>query len=238
MAKRDFKKRIQPLVEYYKNCEDKTVGIGGIKQKEACGGLISELRRNYKEGKLYKDEIELLELMGMRWHISFADNIKILKVWCTKNHCDLSKATQYSKLEINIDGKIEAYDVGGVLGEFRQMMRDGLLSENQASILDMLGIVWSPRQVNVVYAHLIKYAEENGSISDLQSRFMYEYNGEIKDIGRQASRLRHKYADGSLDEATIATFRPYGLWDGLEIECKITQNNSKYFDIPEAINKI
>lgn len=51
---RNFNKRIQPLVEYFKNCEDKTKGIGAIKQLEKHGYLINELRRDYRLGYFQK----------------------------------------------------------------------------------------------------------------------------------------------------------------------------------------
>ena len=133
---RNFAKRIEPLVTYFKNCEDKTKGIGTIKQKDKYGYLINELRREYKLGKLLPEEVELLEYMGMKWTYTFMDTIEPLKLWCTKNKCDLSEATQYSKLEINFDGEIITYDIGELVRRFRRCKRNGELSDTQIRILD------------------------------------------------------------------------------------------------------
>lgn len=238
MAKRNFQKRIIALIEYYKTCEDKTIGIGKIKQKEELGNLINALRREYKANKLQPDEIELLELMGMKWGTTFADIIEPLKLWCTKNHCDLSQATQYSKLEIVVDGKIIEYNIGNLLRGLRTAMRNGELSENQTKVLEMLGMVLYPRQTAVLYAHLIKYAEENGGLANLPCSLIYEYNGKTRDIGRQASRLRQKFKEGTLDEDTIDILQPYGLWNGLETKQEVEPCDNQFEDSPEIINKM
>ena len=213
---RDFKKRIQPLVEYFKNCKDKTVGIGAIKQLEKHGYIINELRREYKLGKLFPDEIELLEYMGMKWSYSFMDSIEPLKIWCTKNKCDLSEANQYSKLEINIDGEMLVYDIGALITKYRLAKRNGELSEPQIQILNMMGMVFEPRKADILYAHLIAYGQEVGTLQNIPTNKEYTIDGLTRNIYRQAERLKKKYIAGTLDQETIDCFKKYNLWHGLE----------------------
>ncbi len=213
---RNFAKRIAPLVEYFKNCEDKTIGISAIKQLDKQGYLIRELRREYKLGKLLPEEIELLEYMGMKWEHTFMDSIEPLKLWCTKNKHDLGNANQYSKLEINVDGETITYDIGELVRRFRMARRNGELSEPQIKILNMMGLVWEPRKADILYAQLIAYGEEVGTLKNIPKNMVYELDGETRNIWRQAERLRQKYKQGELDQDTIDTFVKYDLWHGLE----------------------
>lgn len=211
----NFAKRIKPLVEYFKNCEDKTIGIGDIKQMDENGYLISELRREYKQGKLFPEEIELLEYIGMKWGYTFTDSLELLKLWCAKNKCTLKEANQYSKLQINIDSKIIEHDIGALIGRFRMAKRNGELSEMQVQILDIMGLIWKPRKVNILYKHLIAYAEEVGTLENIPKNMMYEFDGETRNIWRQAERLRKKYIDGTLKQDIVDFFEKYNLWYNL-----------------------
>jgi len=213
---RNFNKRIEPLVDYFKNCKDKTIGIGDIKQLDKHGYLINELRREYKLGKLLPQEIELLEYMGMKWGYSLADTINILKIWCTKNKCTLKNINQYSKLEIAVTGEISVIDVGGIIRRLRFAKRNGELSAPQIQILDIMGMVWEPRKTEILYAHLIAYGEEEGTLADIPKNKVYSIDGVTRNIWRQAERLRKKYVEGTLSQETKDCFKKYELWHGLE----------------------
>ena len=214
----NFKKRIEPLVDYFKNCKDKTIGIGDIKQLDKHGNLINELRREYRLGKLLPEEIELLEYIGMKWGYSFADTVNILKKWCTKNKCTLKNANQYSKLEINVDGEISVIDVGGIIGRLRLAKRNGELSDPQSDILDIMEMIWEPRKAEILYAHLIAYGEENGTLADIPKNKVYSIDGDTRNIWRQADRLKKKYVEGTLTKDVVDCFAKYDLWHGLEQE--------------------
>ncbi|MBQ7880380.1 MAG: hypothetical protein IJ358_00865 [Clostridia bacterium] len=215
---RDFDKRISKLVSYFQAQKDKTVGIGDIKQKDECGSLIRELKREYKLGKLLPEEIELLEYMGLSFKSSFYETVELLKLWCTKNKKSLKYANQYSKLEIEIDGEVVVIDIGNIIKKLRFAKRNGELSSTQIKILDMMEIIWEPRKVEVLYAHLIAYGEECGTLQDIEPNTTYLLDGKSRNIFRQAERLRLKYKNGTLNQEIKDYFDKYHLWDDLKQE--------------------
>ena len=77
-------------------------------------------------------------------------------------------------------------------------------------------MIWEPRKAEILYAHLIAYGEEMGTLADVPQNKVYSIDGDTRNIWRQAIRLRKKYVEGTLTKELIDCFEKYELWHGLE----------------------
>ncbi len=217
-AKVEFK-RLEPLKAYYKIFGD----ISSIKQNEVfefngkdinIGDLVSNLRR--ASDKLTDNEIELLDMMGMKWdgNNNFEKIKEDIKLYYdTKGSLD--DLTQYSVLKIGRGKDTKIIDVGNDLNYLRRKYKDGKLTTAQIIYMEMLGVEWAPKDAEVAYAAMLAYADEFGSLQGIKMNSVYEHNGETVNIGRQLNHLRTRYNKGLLDEDDIYLFTSLGIeWDG------------------------
>jgi len=209
MAKRDFLKRVQPLVDYYKEFHT----LENIKQKDEYKGvkigmLVSNLRRDKNNNLLSKEEIDYLSFMDFKWddYISFEKDIKPIKEWF-KKYGNLNELNSYSKIEIN--GKI--VNIGDIVQRIRTQRKNNLLSLLQITFLDNLGFSWA--NLEEIYADLIQYYNEHGSIAQIPSKAVYTtYDGKIHHVSRQKERILKKFKDGVLTDEEYKFFKKLGLF--------------------------
>lgn len=208
MAKRDFLKRVQPLVDYYKEFHT----LENIKQKDEYNGvkigmLVSNLRRDKNNNLLSQEEIDYLSFMDFKWddYISFEKDIKPIKEWF-KRYGNLNELNRYSKIEIN--GKI--VNIGDIVQRLRTQRKNNLLSLLQISFLDNLGFSWAG--LEEIYADILQYYKEHGSIKHIPSNAKYSYNGRNYSISRQINRIVKKYKNGTISDEEFKFFKMLGLF--------------------------
>lgn len=218
MAKRDFLKRVQPLVDYYKEFHT----LENIKQKDVfnsikIGMLVANIRRDKNNGLLSDEEIEFLSLMDFKWddYISFAKDVKPIKEWF-KRYGNLENLNRYSKIEI--DGKV--VNIGDIVQRLRSSRKNNKLTLLQISFLDNLGFQWA--SLEEIYADLIQYYNEHGSIAQIPSQAVYTtYDGKTHHISRQKIRILKKFKDKKLTDEEFYFFKKLGLFD------KVEENNKE-----------
>ncbi len=209
-----------PLEHYYKVFGNLDIKYNEVYEYDGedvnIGGLISELRRNHKAGKLTDDEIEYLELMGMKWNGN--DHFKSIKenlLLYYNTYGTMDGLTQYSVIKVGRGKDKKVIDVGSSLNQLRVLHRDGELSVAEELFVKNLGIDLSPRDTEKVYGALIDYAEKNGGISDIKNKDVYEYNDKTVNIGRQINHLRTRAKKGELSDDEIAYWDNLGMkWNG------------------------
>ena len=231
MAKKIEYRRLLPLMKYYRVFDNLEIKQNEVFEYDGTdvniGWLISNVRRDYKEGKLTNNEIELLELMGIKWEpkVNFEEIKKNIDLWY-RTYGNLDNLTVCSVLNVGEGKSQEKIPVGRSLISLRKLYRAGSLSNAEYMYMDMLGVPWAPKNTEVAFAAMIDYADKYGSIADVKLKDVYEYDGKMVKIGQQLNHLRVRYNKGLLDENEIGVFESIGIiWNGRER--KINNNEEK-----------
>ena len=102
-------------------------------------------------------------------------------------------------------------DIGQILLGIRKDKKAGLLTDAQITLLEMFGIVWAPKDKEIVYAGLIKYKELYGSIANIRSDQKLVVDNVEYPVGKQINNIRTKYNKGLYNDDEIAFFEDLGM---------------------------
>ena len=153
----------------------------------------------------------------MNWGFDIVVLLDLVKKVYKSNLKKLNNYTQYSKIEVG--GKL--IEIGECIRRLRLAKKHNQLTMAQISFLEMLGMVWAPKQYEVVYAPLIAYAEENGGLQNIKTMQLFEFGGKEVNVGRQVNHLRGKHHEGLLSQEVISFFEGLGLsWTAKERKTK------------------
>ncbi len=206
--KKDFEKRIQILKDYYAR-----YGHLNIKQNEVfnnvkIGQLVSNLRKERREGTLTYEQIEILTLWGFKWRgeKSFEEKAEELKLWYRK-YGTLTNLTQYSKLEVG--GK--TIDIGETVRRLRLDNRNDKLTYIQKAFLKSIGFPFA--KIDEIYADVIDYRKKYGTLKGIKKSQIYEYEGKQYDIGKQILHVIERFRNGKLTEEEYEFFNELGMFD-------------------------
>ena len=204
-------KRVAPLIAYFQ--ENGT--IENIKQSDLfeyngkiikIGLLVSNLRRDKKEGKLTDADVNFLDYLGMDWGYNFDRYLKLLNSHYLE-YGTLANLTQYHK------------ELGGVLSTLREDYRNGNLTFNQIIELEEMGIIWQPKSVQNVLKGLRAYYEIYGSISDIKADDTVIINEQVFNVGKQLNHFKTKYNKGELKQEYITALNKMGIdWGNQQIK--------------------
>jgi hypothetical protein len=199
---------------------DRYVTIDNIK----LGRWIGTQRGNYKNNKLSKEKIELLEKIGMVWdptETQWNECYELAKEYYKKN----------KNLLITHDYIINNIKLGRWIGTQRGNYKKNKLSKDKIELLEKIGMVWDQldTQWNECYELAKEYYKENGDLL-----ILYNYIARDKiNLGTWIQTQRNSYKNGILTKEKIELLEKIGMvWNPLD-----TQWNEYYELAKEYYNK-
>ena len=153
------------------------------------GNWIANQRVRYKANRLTKEQIRLLEKIGMCWN---ANEEK----WKAAYGQAVTFFNEHGHLNIKNDYVTPAgIHLGEWLASNRMSYRKGKLEENKADLLEAIGIVWNPKDAQWEHAYRVaqQYADNHGGIGNISSSLvidgvrLYEWlRGQMRNYKRGA----------------------------------------------------
>lgn len=115
-------------------------GVNYDEEGYSLGRWISRQRVNKSKGKLSKEQIELLDKIGMIWSIE-----NLYKTWDEAYQIAFNYYKEYGNLNVPTDYRTEDnYNLSSYLYQNRKKREQGLLTEEQIHKLDLIGMIWNP----------------------------------------------------------------------------------------------
>ena len=196
-------------------------GINYDENGYSLGMWIYTQRKVYRNGKLGKEKIELLEKIGMRFEnkkniIGWEEYYKLAKVYFEKdNNLEISKCFK------TIDGMTYAengYNLGEWITTQRQTYKSGKLSEEKIKLLEKIGMRFENKK-NIIgweeYYKLAKvYFEKNNNLEISQSFKTLDgitYDEKGYNLGIWIKTQRQFYKNGKLNKERIELLDKIGM---------------------------
>ena len=185
------------------------------------GRWIGFQRQVYKNRKLSKGKIELLEKIGMRFEnkinkIGWEEYYKLAKAYYNKNN-NLEIPRSFKTLDgINYDEN--GYNLGGWITTQRQTYKSGKLSEEKIKLLEKIGMRFENKK-NIIgweeYYKLAKvYFEKNNNLEISQSFKTLDgitYDEKGYNLGIWIKTQRQFYKNGKLNKERIELLDKIGM---------------------------
>lgn len=209
-----FDDKLEPLVAYY----DEFGTIANIKISDVyiyegkevnIGLIISNLRKPNRRSKLTKEEVALLNSMGMVWHMQLEDRLAPLKAY----YKEFGTIENIKTIDIyNYQGK--EIRIGRLIRALRNEYKMGKLSDAEIKELESIGMVWVVLDTDDRLAPLKAYYNEFGTIENIKISDIYNYNGKEVRIGTLINHLRNEYNTGKLLDEQISELEAIGMvWE-------------------------
>ena len=167
------------------------------------GSWIGKQRKQYKEGKLPKDKIELLEKIGMTWSIFDVqwNEYYELAAEYYREHGNLLIPLRYKTAD---DKKL-----GSWISHQRRSFKSGKLSAERIKMLEQIGIAWDGMSAtwDSMYKLARKYYEENHNLSISSTTFTYQNAS----LGSWIVTQRKNYSEGRLTDEQIYMLNAIGM---------------------------
>ena len=203
-------------------CSFKTLdGITYDEHGYNLGGWITEQRKNYKNEKLSKERIELLEKIGMyfslnRYEKEWLKNYSLAETYFNKNN-NLEIPRSFKTLD-GIDYDENGYNLGKWISTQRQIYKSGKLSKERIELLEKIGMRFENKN-NIIgweeYYKLAKvYFEKNNSLEVIVSFKTLDgitYDEKGYNLGTWISRQRKIYKNGKLSKEKIELLEKIGM---------------------------
>ncbi len=155
---------------------------------------VKEQKKEYlkeKHGNLNKDQIKLLEMLHIageyKLDVRFIKGLKAFKQYIKQND---------SVLVPSVYKTADGYGLGKWLGKQKNNYNKGRLSENKFRALDDLGMEWgnmrtakSQEQWDTMYNEALKYAADNGTLSNLPSDYVTKDGKKLGRWVRQQKKI-------------------------------------------------
>ena len=178
-------------------------------------------RKVYRNGKLGKEKIELLDKIGMRFEnkkniIGWEEYYKLAKVYFEKdNNLEISKCFK------TIDGITYAengYNLGEWITTQRQAYKNGKLSEEKIKLLEKIGMRFENKK-NIIgweeYYKLAKVYFEKNSNLEIPNSFKtldgITYDEKGYNLGIWIKTQRQSYKNGKLNKERIELLDKIGM---------------------------
>ena len=176
--------------------------------KIKLGMWISHQRRDYKNSKISKERIEMLEKIGMVWSIYDEQWLEYygfaMKYYNEKGNLLIPL------LYISDDG----VKLGSWISTQRRQYKRGKLSKEKISLLEKIEMVWSVYDIQwyEYYNASVEYYNKNGN---LLVPLRYKTTSNIK-LGSWISHQRRSYKAGELSKEKIELLEKIEMvWDGM-----------------------
>ena len=170
---------------------------------EALGNWISAQRYSYSNDKLSRDQIDLLNEIGMSWH---RDKSR----WETA----YSYAVEYHSAFGNINATADyttpdEFALGAWVANQRRKYKCGKLTDKQITRLEKLGIEWEPSEAMWItaYEHAMDYYREHGNLL-VNNQFVSDDGFKL---GSWISNQKTKYRKGKLEKEQIRLLEKIGM---------------------------
>ena len=212
--KYDKRYSIEEKIEYL----IKRGNIGSIKanEKDKKGNPIgqwkSDIKKEYKKGKLSEEQQRRLEEAGMVWNEGKLKEERIT----------LEEKIEYLISRGNIDNikKSEKDEKGNPIGQWKsdikQAHKKGKLSEEQQRRLEEAGMVWNEREGEKTLEEKIEYLIKRGNIGSISQNTKDE---EGNPIGQWKSDIKQAYKEEKLSEEQKRGLEEAGMvWNEREGE--------------------
>lgn len=208
MKKDNWKTNYEIATHYYKENGNLLVP-SQYKANETVnlGQWISRQRQLYREEKLSKEKIELLENIGMVWSIYDLQ-------WYEYYELAVDYYNKNNNLMIPLKYSIDDRNLGHWIGSQRKKYQASKLSKEKIELLEKIGMVWSiyDSQWYEYYNLSTEYYNENGN---LLVPLRYKTSDNIN-LGSWISHQRRDYKSGKLSDDRIALLEKIGMaWDGM-----------------------
>lgn len=173
------------------------------KNGKKLGSWIGTQRKHYKDGKISKEKIQLLENIGMVWSIFDIqwNGYYELAYEYYKSHGDLLVPLRYK----TSDNK----ELGSWISHQRISYKSGKLTDNRIEMLEQIGMSWDGMSAtwNEMYKLARQYYEENNNLSISSTRFMYRKAS----LGSWVVTQRRNYQEGRLTDEQINMLNKIGM---------------------------
>ncbi len=217
-------------------------GINYDENGYSLGMWIYTQRKVYRNGKLGKEKIELLEKIGMRFEnkkniIGWEEYYKLAKVYFEKdNNLEISKCFK------TIDGITYAengYNLGEWITTQRQTYKSGKLSEEKIKLLEKIGMRFENKK-NIIgweeYYKIAKvYFEKNNNLEISQSFKTLDgitYDEKGYNLGIWIKTQRQFYKNGKLNKERIELLDKIGMVWSIKKETDKKNELCKEYQIP------
>ena len=211
--------------DYFRENGDLNVNANYVTAEgDALGKWISTQRYGYSKGKLSKDQIALLDSVGMSWH-------RDISRWDAAYGYAEEYYSAFGHVNIAADYVTsDDFALGAWLASQRRKYKGGKLSGRQIARLEALGILWDPGEASWVsaYQHACDYHREYG---DLNVNVEFVSDDGFK-LGSWVSNQKTKYKNGKLKENQIRQLESLGIaWNSNEEKWRVGFDHAKeYFE--------
>lgn len=248
-----FEERIKPLLLWQKEFKKPISMIKTQQTYESdgenynIGSLIVTLRTQYNNsqsetpvkgiGELTKEQIKMLEQMGMVWNPnSFENIIKPLVIWCKKTGKSLSEVkTGSGKPEkLEIDG--EMVNIGNLVKRLRTAYlkttkqdynvksTSRTLTEEEIKLLEDMGIVWEAKKTfdKRIEPLVIWHNQTQNPLSEIMSADKFVIQDKEINMGNLINSLRYDYRKKKLSKEHIEVLEQIGMiWNPSSLQERI-----------------
>lgn len=176
--------------------------------KIKLGMWISHQRSDYKNSKMSKEKIQLLEKIGMVWSIYDEQWLEYYSF--AKKYYSEKGNLLIPLLYISDDG----VKLGSWINTQRRQYKRGKLSKEKISLLEKIEMVWSVYDIQwyEYYNASVEYYNKNGN---LLVPLRYKTTSNIK-LGSWISHQRRNYKAGKLSKEKIDLLEKLEMaWDGM-----------------------
>ena len=207
-------------IEYFHEKENLLIPLK-YKTKDGIklGYWIGTQRRKYKNNKISKEKIDLLEKIGMVWDpfdLQWNEYYDSLVEYYNKNGDSLVPLRYRTKEGINL---------GSWIVKQRQYYKNNNLSKDKINLLEKLEMVWNPASMtwNEMYKVAKEYYEENGNLNIPNNYFYKNVN-----LGSWIITQRVNYNQSILADSQIELLNNIGIeWDPIRSREYIWEHNYK-----------
>ncbi|MBR4745078.1 MAG: Helicase associated domain protein [Oscillospiraceae bacterium] len=167
------------------------------------GSWIGSQRKQYKDRKLSKDRIELLEKIGMLWSVYDEQ-------WYENYNSAIEYYNKYGDLLVPLRYITTNNKKLGVWISFqRNSYKSGKLTAEKIELLEKYGMVWDG--TSAIWEEMYKvaklYYEENNNLSISNTRFVYQNVS----LGSWIITQRKNYVDNKLTDKQISILNEIGM---------------------------
>lgn len=170
---------------------------------EKLGIWISTQRRQYSDGLLSTERIQMLEKIGMAWSVYDVQ-------WLENYNLAVDYFNIYGNLHVPLRYKTtNNTQLGSWISHQRKDYKLGILSEDKIELLEKIGMVWdrSSATWEEMYKLAKQYYEENNNLSISNTSFTYKNAS----LGSWIVTQRKNYSQGRLTDKQVDLLNEIGM---------------------------
>ena len=208
MSKDNWETKYELAKQYYEENGNLLIPSQYVINDIQLGSWISHQRKYYKEQKLSKERIDLLEKIGMVWSALDAQ-------WYEYYNVAAKYYNENGDLLVPLKYSINNCNLGYWIGTQRRNYKQQKLSKERIDLLEKIGMVWSAYDLQwyEYYYELVEYYNKNGN-AFVPLRYTTKEN---RQLGSWVSHQRINYNSKKLSKEKIDLLEKVGMvWDPAE----------------------